>query len=222
MKSLNLTLFLLVLIGCREVISEECSDALKREVGLCARWQANNLCAKNEHVQIMCAETCRLCGEHAKRSPPDYVGCFTDKRSTGFKMVFPRTALSVQSCVDHCLKRRYALAALQNGMFCMCGNDHKSMTPLAKRDGCNKMCGGTNEACGGFLQSSIYKTARSKSKRGLDRDSVEELILGKDVVTGLRARKREPKKEMRLPLKIPEKRNWKFDQWLRNYVRRQQ
>ncbi|EDO25826.1 predicted protein, partial [Nematostella vectensis] len=73
-------------------------------------------------------------------------------------MVFPRTALSVQSCVDHCLKRRYALAALQNGMFCMCGNDHKSMTPLAKRDGCNKMCGGTNEACGGFLQSSIYKT----------------------------------------------------------------
>ena len=92
----------------------------------------------------------------------DYLGCFQDNSNqrifNGPRIEFPKYN-SPHECVKYCLQRKFALAGVQDGSLCECGNTVPQKSRIDEEN-CNVDCPGDEERkCGGQLAMNIYKVS---------------------------------------------------------------
>ena len=95
----------------------------------------------------------------------DYLGCFQDNFKqrifNGSRIRLPKSN-SPHECVKYCLQRKFALAGVQYGFWCECGNTVSQKSRIDEEK-CNKNCPGDEERnCGGKLTMNIYQVSLSQ------------------------------------------------------------
>ena len=91
-----------------------------------------------------------------------YLGCFRDNSNkrifNSSKLETPKS-MSPHQCVKYCLQRKFALAGVQEGLRCVCGNTVSQKLRIDEEN-CNMDCPGDEERkCGGKLAMNIYKVS---------------------------------------------------------------
>ncbi|XP_060586405.1 uncharacterized protein LOC132742102, partial [Ruditapes philippinarum] len=91
------------------------------------------------------------------------IGCFADDahdRDLKYEpYTDPRVGMWPPMCVDHCFRKGYYYAGLQNQFKCFCGNSYGKYGPATD---CNQACfPKTNFQCGGPSSNIIYTTGMS-------------------------------------------------------------
>ncbi|KAL8670348.1 MAG: hypothetical protein Q9168_005106 [Polycauliona sp. 1 TL-2023] len=93
-----------------------------------------------------------------------YLGCAneTNPRALSSASFSSSTTMDLSSCQSFCASstNNYALAALENGSECYCGNGLQSYSALGFT-GCNKPCSGNKtEICGGSSRLSVWNSTQ--------------------------------------------------------------
>ncbi|KAI4266918.1 MAG: hypothetical protein L6R38_008476, partial [Xanthoria sp. 2 TBL-2021] len=88
-----------------------------------------------------------------------YLGCANETNPRALSSAsFSTTSMTLSSCLSFCASssNNYALAALENGSECYCGNGLQSYSAVGFT-GCNKPCSGNKtEICGGSSRLSVW------------------------------------------------------------------
>ena len=91
-----------------------------------------------------------------------YLGCFRDNSNQRIfdssRLEIPKS-MSPHECLKYCLQRKFALAGVQEGLRCVCGNTVSQKLRIDEEN-CNMDCPGDEERkCGGKLAMNIYKVS---------------------------------------------------------------
>ena len=91
-----------------------------------------------------------------------YLGCFQDSFNkrifNGTRTKFPKSN-SPHECVKYCLQRKFALAGVQYGFWCECGNTVSQILRIDEEK-CNMDCPGDEDRkCGGRLTMNVYQVS---------------------------------------------------------------
>lgn len=93
-----------------------------------------------------------------------YAGCYQEAigaRDLAVAAPIPdSTQLTPLLCVGHCYALGFALAGLQQGQLCMCGDTVGANSVVASQDKCTLPCpGDASQVCGGTSASAVFKTS---------------------------------------------------------------
>ena len=94
-----------------------------------------------------------------------YLGCFRDQQefrilNNGSSKVNLKSINSPEECARFCFERRFALAGVQYGHECFCGDSVDEKFKISEKK-CDQNCPGNPDSkCGGFYTMNVYKVTK--------------------------------------------------------------
>jgi len=94
-----------------------------------------------------------------------YMGCYANHDGKGpLAAGYTKDVVNtVEACELKC--RDFAYFAVENTLYCTCGNSFRNVSPHAPDAECSSKCpGNSSQSCGGSLRASIYAKSAQRQK----------------------------------------------------------